>query len=298
LTATPKVRKQAKRELNVRQAQVLTYLALGKRVREIAELLGVSDDSIRRDMRRLDETKTRDNRLEIELEKHRLLWNKSLACIEGNLDHGNLKAAEDVLKYTGVWTDRLEVTAKVDPDDQQKKMMENMEALLKLSKGKVQGALPEKTEEELRLAPGEPTLGTVSCVEKTGLMEKLEIAPEEMKPGAMIHVDKDGNRVKTTETETQSQLGACTCDFGHSAMGDPVNIDPKCPVHGDKKQAIFTNPKSPRYAQIVDLPSGKDGDKDKDLTPVDQFPPKSPVVSKDNGKVVRFEKKDREQGGG
>lgn len=345
-TKKPKVRKQAKRELSVRQAQVLTYLALGKRVREIAQKLGVSDDSIRRDIRRLEETRTYDNRLEVELEKHCLLWNKAYACIEGNLDHGNLRAAEDILRYTGVWLDRLEVTGKIDSNKQQKKMMENMETLLKLSRDQVKGALPEKIEgvgvvcnhpSDISGPDGCPKCATIltemtkeskrveaEVTKETETQSQLEKPNKDHKPETAPHdliehrlEDRAKNEAmempKETETETQSQRGAemqemrdikveatalvlgekvaqqgkgdsgvpdhiqkipgvvmspetCTCEPGW--VGDishPVNgKDPKCPVHGDKdkEQAVFTNPKSPRYGQIVDLPSGDDEDKD------------------------------------
>ena len=205
-----KDKRQAKRELNVRQAQVLTYLALGKRVREIAQELGVSDDSIRRDIRRLEETKTYDNRLKVELEKHCLLWNKAFACVEANLDSGNLKAAEDVMKYTGVWIDRLDVIAKVEPGDQQKKMMENIKTLLKLSSDKVKVALPEKAKESKRVE-----------VEAKMVDQSKKIMDTE----PAYDGDYDGDvagMVKTKETETQSQR-ACICDkVGHEAW---------CPSH-------------------------------------------------------------------
>lgn len=200
MTKTPKVRKQAKRELNVRQVQVLTYLALGKRVREIAQKLGVSDDSIRRDIRRLEETKTYDNRLKVELEKHCLLWNKAFACIEANLDYGNLKAAEDVLRYTGIWLDKLEVVGKIDPGDQQKRMIENMEKLLKLKIGE-----PKQIEVKGRLEP-----------------DWERIKPEDIKPGAVLP------GVMRRE---------CSCPKGID--GEPMGafaIDSNCPVHGDRSE--------------------------------------------------------------
>lgn len=221
-TPKPKVRKQAKRELNVRQAQVLTYLALGKRVREIARDLGVSDDSIRRDIRRLEETKTYDTRLKVELEKHCLLWNKAFACVEANLDNGNLKAAEDVMKYTGVWIDRLDVIAKVEPGDQQKKMMENMEALLKLSKDKVQGALPEMVKESKRVE--------AESMEKPKNPKAAVTNPKTPRFGQIVELPEQTGK----ETETQSQ---CSCPKGID--GEPLgafSIDPKCPVHGDENK--------------------------------------------------------------
>lgn len=246
---------QGNRELNVRQAQVLTYLALGKRVREIAQELGVSDDSIRRDIRRLEETKTYDNRLKVELEKHCLLWNKAFACIEANLDSGNLKAAEDILKYTGIWIDRLDVVAKVEPGDQQKKMMANMEALLKLSGDKVKGALPEKTG-----VAKKPT--EIYADELPGPVKLPEFLQKEIDETVGIRSEKP------KETETQSQLEmtknqrACTCPADRD---NPVNIDSACPVHGDKNHPApkTVNRYQPRYPCTcpdwgVDDPINKD----------------------------------------
>ena len=251
--------------MSVRQAQVLTYLALGKRVREIAQQLGVSDESIRRDIRRLEETRTYDSRLKVELEKHCLLWNKAFACIEANLDNGNLKAAEDVMKYTGVWIDRLDVIAKVEPGDQQKKMMKNMEALLKLSSDKVKVALPEKCSCDLGVNAKSMAQEDISPVglcpvhgnqealpEKTESPKAVFTNPKTPSFGQIIDLN-DPNVVvedKTKETETQSQLKTCTC----GGWGEPPQ--PKCPIHGDGDKAKARDKES-NYLSDCTCPSGR-----------------------------------------
>jgi len=195
-----KKKKRAKNELNVRQAQVLTYLALGKRVREIAIQLGVSDDSIRRDIIILKETRVWDNKIDLELEKHKLLWDKAFACAEANLDAGNWQTARDILKYTGVWLDRMEIQGKIEPGDQQKKMMENVEKLLKIQ------AQPQQVEAKVvksELVQGTNEQGkhtleehnrtvSIPCKELTCTCPDDELVRLEHEPGCPMHKKKEG----------------------------------------------------------------------------------------------------------
>jgi len=60
---------------------------------------------------------------------------------------GNYAPVQDAYKTFGIFKEKIEVSAKVQPDEQQRKFYKNVETLLKLKLpgGEVQEALPEKT---------------------------------------------------------------------------------------------------------------------------------------------------------
>lgn len=290
-----------------RQLQVLHRKVLGQTVREIAESTGFSEATLWKDIKEL-----RDQGIDKDLiERERNIHIKALpiatAVLFAHLMLGDKEVAMGMSKGLRVWTDKLDIVAKVEPDDQQKKMMENMETLLKLSRDKVKVALPEGTTATEKIKE-EGNLAIVKDGKFTGYDDKVAL-PEKVKESKKVEVetkmvdqskkimdtepayDEDvAGMVKIKETETQSQLGSektedrrpmpkrappgqgkpmeirrltkeeydkvlsdqkgeeiCTCDFGHQALGDPISVDPKCPVHGDKDGVVeFTESRDRR----------------------------------------------------
>jgi len=220
-----KPRKNPTKEVSARQAQVLTYLALGKRVREIAQILGVCDDSIRRDIGRLRETGAYNNKIDLELEKHKLLWDKAYVCAMANLDAGNWQTARDILKYTGVWLDRMEIQGKIEPGDQQKKMMENVEKLLKIQ------AQPQQVEAEVvksELVQGTDEQGkctleehnrtvSIPCKELTCTCPDDELVRLEHEPSCPMHKKKEGLKPRFCHCAcvTEEDFKTCDCPADH-----------------------------------------------------------------------------------
>jgi len=120
-----------------------------------------------------------------------------------NLDAGNWQTARDILKYTGVWLDRMEIQGKIEPGDQQKRMMENVEKLLK-----IQGQ-PQQVEAK---------------VVKTELVQGTD---EQGK--WPIHLPRWEK--------------GCICDYDQrdpATMG--AGRKDNCPVHGKKKELTCTCP--------------------------------------------------------
>lgn len=233
--------------LALRQLSILQQRAMGKGVQQIATAMGVHRTTIYRTMKPIVASDSEWQSTERDNIKSFLgMTNANIAT---NLEAGNLEAAKLVLKVLGILTDKLEVVGKVDPSDQQKRMIENMEKLLKLKiEGPKQEALPEKTKE----------IETQSQLD----VEKTQTI-EQMKDSIVHEMVKESKRVEPKQVEGKSQLepdwekikpedhkpgvvlpgkivtqvqGECSCPKGID--GEPLGsfaINPVCPVHGDKK---------------------------------------------------------------
>ena len=269
--------KQQQARRKGRQLQVLHRKVLGQTVREIAESTGFSEATLWKDIKDLRNQGIDKDLIERERNIHIKALPMATAVLFAHLMLGDKEVAIGMQKGLRVWTDKLEVIAKVAPDDQQKKMMKNMEALLKLSSDKVKVALPEKTKEEGNLA-------MVEGGKFVGYDDKPE-KPEYTAKGVRDLVEfekKIKAEAETKETETQSQQDSgkvdyrsatiepapkepkeyqpthmkvnpgCTCpsEHGHISM---LN-DPKCPVHGDKDKA---RDKESSYLSDCTCPSGR-----------------------------------------
>lgn len=175
-TKRPAKRKYAKPNITTRAIKVLAKRSMGAKISKIAKELGICEDTVYRD---LQAVKQHGLDAEFERERYKQLWDMILANAIGNIQAGNWQTAKDVLDLTGVHIDKLELTGKIEPGDQQKKFMERVETLLKLT--------PVQ----------EPTDPLTKALE--------QVKPEEMKPGAMVHVDKEGNRVKETNALQEGQ---------------------------------------------------------------------------------------------
>jgi len=215
-----------------RQLQVLHRKVMGQTVKEIAEQTGFSESTLWKDIKELRNQGIDKDLIERERNIHIKALPIATAVLFAHLMLGDKEVAMGMSKGLKVWTDKLDIVAKVAPDEQQKKMMENMETLLKLSKDKVKRALPEKTT-AMEKTKEEGELAVVEGSKFVGYVDKVE---------------------QTKKAETQSQLGAektvehhftgeairfekgCTCPNQEVTDKADYTIDPKCPVHGDKKQ--------------------------------------------------------------
>lgn len=212
-----KKRASVNKRINARAIGIWTRRMAGMQVQEIATELGINDSTVWRNLHAVEQSGVIEDKIGLELKKHEELWGLALACVIANIKSGELRAAEDIFKYTGVWTDKLEVTGKVKPDEQQKKFMANMEALLKLSKDQVQGALPEGIEAMEK---------TKETETQSQLENKDSGVPEHIQKIPGVVVEKTVEHHFTGEA-IRFEKG-CTC-------ADPISRDPKCPVHGGKE---------------------------------------------------------------
>lgn len=99
-------------EIKERQAKVLDYKVKGLKVKDIAVLMGVREETIFRDIRAI----THSDPIEAERQKFRPMLGIARAVFLDSMvnqeGHVALKAAGDVTKITGVWTDKLDITVE------------------------------------------------------------------------------------------------------------------------------------------------------------------------------------------
>lgn len=256
---TTKKRASANKRINARAIGIWQRRMMGMQVQEIATEIGVDESTVWRNLKAVEQSGVIEDKVKFEIKRHEELWGLALACVIANIKSGELRAAEDIFKYTGVWTDKLEVIGKVDPSDQQKKMMKNMETLLKLSRDKVKVALPEKTvvchcacvtQEDIRACDcpchkektGKVGSGFVKITKDAlfGAKEEKKIKETEKPEYTARGVRELVEFEKKMETETQSQQEKCSCDMGVNAKSmPPEDVSPVglCPVHGDKTES-------------------------------------------------------------
>ena len=116
-----------------RQAKVLEYKTQGLFLKDIAQLMSVDISTISRDIKAI----THSDPIEAERQKFRPMLGLARAVYVDSMvnqeGHVALKAAGDVTKITGVWTDKLDITVEkkltdAEMRDKASKLLEEIRA--------------------------------------------------------------------------------------------------------------------------------------------------------------------------
>lgn len=196
-------------DLTARQMKVLDRTLntpKAKRVLRIAQELGVHRQTIWRDLVKIKQSKW----LERQIEKLEAVEGLVFAGFVANLLSGNYEPVRDYYKGLGVFKEKFELTGKVEPSEQQKRLVENMEKLLKL-KGELK---PQKTMTmELEAEDSEVIVEPMESEEEKQKRQELEADADKVKcygDYGRIRKDSEVATGKPTESKDKEMGGTPT----------------------------------------------------------------------------------------
>lgn len=214
-------KRRSDKTLALRQMSILQQRAMGKGVQQIATLMGVHRCTIYRTMKPINAADSEWQ--DTEKANIKSFLGMTNANIAMNLESGNLEAARLVLKVLGFLTDKLEVTGKIEPDEQQQRFYDNIGKLLKITEGKAVSTEAVKAEVVMNLG--------CTCPAEHGHDSML------MDPHCPVHGDMEpGRPMPKPVPPGEGETATFTRPASQEEYDKIVEPSKKIKEHGDKEQ--------------------------------------------------------------